>query len=249
VRAVIYNDYEGGYIDNVPSTFTRSNQDLGNFYFGITPTAGKCPNGLPAGAAGFCAPPNSGQINNYAIAKKDQNPTTYTGGRVSALYEINNDWNVLITESLQSLDAEGLSADYPVGSDFQTLKPLQVTAFTPSYDKDRYENTSWTVNGKIGDLSAVYTGAYMIRNISQQMEYTNYSRSAGGMYYQCTGGTTPLGRQALLLCARRLLARRRAQHPPEQRSAVEQPGRLAAALHRRRLRGTVPHLRRDELRI
>ncbi|HEX4198950.1 MAG TPA: TonB-dependent receptor [Caulobacteraceae bacterium] len=195
VRAVIYDDYEGGYIDNVPSTFTRSNQDLGNFYFGIHPVGGLCPNHLPAGAAGFCAPPNQGQINNYAIAKKDQNPTTYTGGRVSALYEINNDWNVLITESLQSLDAEGLSADYPVGSDFQSLKPLQVTAFEPSYDKDRYENTAWTVNGKIGDLTAVYTGAYMIRNISQQIDYTNYSRSTNGMYYQCTGGTTPWGGQ------------------------------------------------------
>jgi iron complex outermembrane receptor protein len=193
VRAVIYDDYEGGYIDNVPSTFTRNNADLGNFYFGIHPVGGLCPNHLPAGAAGFCSPPNSGPINNYAIAKKDQNPTTYTGGRVSALYEINNDWNVLITESLQSLDAEGLSADYPVGSDFQTLKPLQVTAFNPSYDKDRFENTAWTVNGKIGPLSAIYTGAYLIRNISQQMEYTNYSRSAGGMYYQCTGGSTGYG--------------------------------------------------------
>ncbi|HUO02835.1 MAG TPA: TonB-dependent receptor plug domain-containing protein, partial [Rhizomicrobium sp.] len=33
VRAVIYDEKQGGYIDNVPSTFTRSNQDLGNFYF------------------------------------------------------------------------------------------------------------------------------------------------------------------------------------------------------------------------
>ena len=32
IRAVVYDDHQGGYIDNVPSTFTRSNQDLGNFY-------------------------------------------------------------------------------------------------------------------------------------------------------------------------------------------------------------------------
>ncbi len=50
VRAVIYDDHQGGYIDNVPSTFTRSNQDLGNSYFNIHPNAaGLCPNGLPAG--------------------------------------------------------------------------------------------------------------------------------------------------------------------------------------------------------
>ena len=35
VRAVVYDDHHGGYIDNVPSTFTRSNQDLGNTYFNI----------------------------------------------------------------------------------------------------------------------------------------------------------------------------------------------------------------------
>ena len=53
VRAVLYDDRHGGYIDNVPSTFTRSNQDLGNYYFNIKPTAGRCPNGQPAGAAGL----------------------------------------------------------------------------------------------------------------------------------------------------------------------------------------------------
>ena len=193
IRAVVYDDHQGGYIDNVPSTFTRSNQDLGNFYFGITPTAGKCPNGLPAGAAGFCAPPNSGQVNNFAIAKKDSNPLDYTGGRVSVKYQISDDWDILIAESAQSMVAAGLSVDYPVGSDFQPLKPLQVTSFTPSWDKDRYEDTSWTLNGKIGPLKAIYTGSYMVRNISEQMDYTNYSRTIEGQYYQCTGGTTGFG--------------------------------------------------------
>src|SRR6266404_2749896 len=48
VRAVIYNDSRGGYITNVPSKFTRSNNDLGNYYAGITPGPnGLCPNGLP----------------------------------------------------------------------------------------------------------------------------------------------------------------------------------------------------------
>jgi len=193
VRAVIYDDNRGGYIDNVPSTFTRSNSDLGNAYFGITPTGGLCPNGKPAGAAGLCSPPNSGQANNYSIAQKNFNPTTYTGARVSVLYQINPDWDLLIAESVQNMDAEGLSSEYPIGSDFQKLGQLQVTSFEPSYDKDRYENTAWTVNGKIGPLKAVYTGAYMERNISQQMDYSNYSRTSGGMYYQCTGGGTGWG--------------------------------------------------------
>jgi len=193
LRVVIYDDHHGGYIDNVPSTFTRSNSDLGNYYFNIMPTGGLCPNHQPPGAAGLCALPNAPQANNYAIARNDQNPVTYTGARAELLYQINNDWDVLIAQSFQNLDAEGLSVQYPTGSDFQPLAPLQVTAFAPSYDRDKYENTAWTVNGKLGDLKAIYTGSYMIRNISQQMEYSNYSRSAGGMYYACTGGTTGFG--------------------------------------------------------
>src|SRR6201995_713344 len=104
IRAVLYDEKQGGYIDNVPSTFTRSNEDLGNFYFNIAPNAaGTCPNGLPKGAAtGLCTLPlaRAPQINNASVAQKDQNPTTYQGGRVQALYEINDDWNVLISESL-----------------------------------------------------------------------------------------------------------------------------------------------------
>lgn len=196
VRLVVYDDRQGGYIDNVPSTFTRNNSDLGNSYWGITPAkkGGLCPNGLPAGTAGLCSPPNSGQTNNYDIAGKDSNPTTYTGLRASALYKVNSDWNVLIAESFQDLDAEGLSVEYPTGSDFQPLAPLQVTSFTPSYDKDSFSNTAWTVNGKLPyDLNFVYTGSYMLRHINQQMDYTNYSRSVGGMYYECQGGGTGWG--------------------------------------------------------
>jgi outer membrane receptor protein involved in Fe transport len=182
IRAVIYDDHRGGYIDNVPSTFTRSNSDTGNYYFN---------NG------GHALPPsqqsNLGQYNNYAIAKNDFNPVDYTGGRISAKWQIDSDWDVLIAESYQRMDAQGTFATYPIGSDFQTLGPLQTTVFTPSYNKDEYWNTAWTVNGKIGDLKVVYTGAYMTRHIETQQDYTNYSRTGGGMYYQCTGGSTGWG--------------------------------------------------------
>jgi outer membrane receptor protein involved in Fe transport len=189
VRAVVYDDNRGGYIDNVPSNFTRSNNDIGNYYFGIKPGAnGICPNHAAAGTFG-CTLATAPSINNASTAGTNSNPVTYQGGRISALYDIDNEWNVLIVESVQDLNAQGMFQDYPVGSNFQTLQPLQVTEFAPSYDKDNYENTAWTVNGKLGDLKLIYTGGYMNRNISQQEDYTNYSRTGGGAYYQCTGGT------------------------------------------------------------
>ena len=199
VRAVIYDERQGGYISNVRSTFTRNNNDGGVSYFGLKPTAGLCPNGLPAGAnTGLCARPatqqaNGGQYNNYAIAGNNINPVTYQGGRIAAQWDINPDWGLLVSESFQDLDAEGSSAQEPLGLDFQKLGKLQTTIFTPSYNKDRYWNTAWAINGKLGDFKAIYTGAYMTRHIETQQDYTNYSRTAAGMYYQCTGGTTGWG--------------------------------------------------------
>ncbi len=196
VRAVFYEERQGGYIDNVPSQFDRSNNDLGNFYFNIKPGAnGLCPNGLPAGSAGFCALPSSSapSSNNQSVAAKAQNPATYTGGRVSVLWQVNPDWDVLITESIQNLDAEGVSAQEPVGLNFQPLGPLEETSFSPSWDKDKWYNTAWTVNGKVGPLKLIYTGGYLDRHINQQVDYSGYSRSVEGAYYECTGGSTGWG--------------------------------------------------------
>src|SRR5450755_3303645 len=57
VRGVIYDDRRGGYIDNVPATFTRSNSDIGIHYANYPAAGGACPDGLPN--SGVCVPPGS----------------------------------------------------------------------------------------------------------------------------------------------------------------------------------------------
>ena len=163
---------------------------------------------------------------------------------------------MLIQQSFQDLDAEGLYAEYPTGSDFQPLQALQVTSFTPSYDKDRFENTSWTLNGKVGPLRAIYTGGYLDRHISQQMEYTNYSRTGGGIYYQCSGGGAGSsllgagqGTAHHLLFPARLLAGHGEEHPLHPGSPHQHAGRLAHPRHRRRLLRRLQDLRRPELQL
>ncbi len=181
------------------SDFTRSNDELGNHCFGITPTGGLCLHGKPAGtqgsAAGFCALPvaQAPTFNNASTVEKNFNPVEYSGARAEIAYKFNEDWDLLVTQSFDNMHSSGMFADYPTGSDFQPLKPLQVTTFTPTYDKDRYEDTTWTINGKFGDIKAVYTGGWMVRNINQQMDYANYSRTTVGTYYQCFGAGLPFG--------------------------------------------------------
>src|SRR5580693_9402869 len=142
VRAVIYDDNRGGYINNVPATFTRAGTDLGltRYNNGILPT-------------------NSQSINNNNLVANDINPVTYQGFRLSALWKINDQWNALLTQSYQNMNAQGVFYEQPYGPEGLTLNALgepigvtklpsdSVTLFNPSYDKDKFENTALTVNG------------------------------------------------------------------------------------------------------
>lgn len=135
--------------------------------------------------------------NNAALVESQTNTQTYTGARLSALLKFNEDWNLLLQQNYQSMQADGYYQQYPNGVNGQPLAPLQIQAFTPNFDKDRYESTSWTLSGKFGDLGSfgdlkfVYTGSYLDRHIEQQADYSNYNRSGGGSYYTCTGVGAP----------------------------------------------------------
>jgi outer membrane receptor protein involved in Fe transport len=184
VRGVVYDDHRGGYIDNVPATFTRSPNDVGIHYANYP--AG-CAD-LGAGGAPAClVPPGSPVINNYGIAAKAINPVTYQGGRIEALLKFNDDWNVLLSQSYQDMNSDGVFYQQPNASDGAPLQRLEVTLFNNAYNKDRFESTAWTLNGRIGALKLVYTGGYLVRNVEQTGDYTNYARGVYADYYQCYG--------------------------------------------------------------
>jgi iron complex outermembrane recepter protein len=185
VRGVIYNDRHGGYINNVPATFTRKASDLGIYYANYPTGCG--PNSSPPSATPCQVPPDSITINNNSIAAKAINPVTYQGLRVSALWDISADWNALVTQSYQTMDAQGVFYQMPNSSDGAPLPKQSVTLFNNSFNKDKFSNTAWTLNGRFGDLKAVYTGAYLVRNVSQIQDYTNYARGVYADYYQCHG--------------------------------------------------------------
>jgi iron complex outermembrane recepter protein len=200
VRAVIFNDRRGGYIDNVPATFARSGWDLGlaTYNGGTKDLYGKVvsPGVVPA---------DSQPINNAFVAAKNINPLTYQGIRASLLWKISDTWEMLLAQTYQNMDAEGVFYSMPstgggmYGPDSvhfdpahgktggQPLPQLSVSLFTPSFNKDKFTNTAWTFDGLIGPVKTVYAGAYLVRNVEQQTDYTNYARGLWGYYYQCTG--------------------------------------------------------------
>ena len=171
-RAVIYDERRGGYINNIPATFARADTDLGI----VTYEGGK-------------VPANSVVINNFNIAGRDINPVTYRGIRAEALYRLDEDWSALLAQSYQSIDTEGVFAEMAANALGQPQPGLSVQLFNPSYNKDRFENTALTIDGRIGDLKLLYAGAYLVRNVDQVQDYTSYARGAYADYYQCVNPT------------------------------------------------------------
>jgi iron complex outermembrane receptor protein len=124
------------------------------------------------------------------LVANDINPVTYQGIRVEALYQFNADWSALLAQSYQSMEADGVFAEMAANSLGQPLPDLSVQLYNPSYDKDKFENTALTINGRVGALKLLYAGAYLVRNVEQVQDYTNYTRSVNGDYYSCADPTT-----------------------------------------------------------
>jgi iron complex outermembrane recepter protein len=177
VRAVAYHERRGGYIDNLPATFARADTDVSIGF---------------AGADGK-VPANSVVINNDNIAGSSINPVTYQGGRIAVLYQFGEVWTAQLTQSYQDMVAEGVFTEMPTNSLGERLPDLSVQLFNQSYDKDRYRNTAATIEGPLGALRLLYAGSYLVRNVEQVQDYTEYAR--GGFfaaYYQCVNpGPTP----------------------------------------------------------
>ena len=177
LRATIYNEKRGGYINNVPGTFVRASSDPSIHY----------------AYAGGQVPANSVVINNSNLVANAINPVTYEGIRVQSLYRFSPDWSVLLAQSYQDIDASGVFTERAANSAGQPLPPLSVQLYNPSHNKDRFENTAVTIDGHVGDLALLYAGSYLVRNVDQVQDYTSYAH--GGLYvdyYQCVNpGATP----------------------------------------------------------
>ena len=226
LRVVAYHDNRGGYIDNVYSTFTRNGTDLGF-----------------ARRTGGVVPADSLVINNGDIDDNDINTVEYNGARASLKWQVTDDWDALLAVAYQKIEGEGVFYQHPNGSESgcgatancttstQKLKQLEVTIFNEGFTEDEFINTALTVNGKVGPLDLVYTGAYLTREAQSISDYTNYARGVWGTYYQCTGYSGASVDQ--VLHAVELLGRHVRQQEPEPGNPPEQSDRLAHALRRR----------------
>lgn len=192
VRGVIYTDNQGGYIDNVGGVLDASQSAR------FRPAGTVRENGtvVQPNRAGFQAGADLSDVNfisanNASIADKNINDTSYQGFRLSGLYEFNADWRLNVAHAQQRLDADGVFFADPELDDYDVVR------FSEDEIEDSYHNTSWTLDGRIGALEAVYTGAYTERTTDQIVDYSDYLFVAQYLpYYICDGSVSYPGAAA-----------------------------------------------------
>ncbi|APE06135.1 TonB-dependent receptor [Alteromonas sp. RW2A1] len=183
VRVAAYNDQQGGWIDNV-----RNVPGEGG-YIGSAVVMDR----ISAGFGKLAEPqvmddnritnPNISANSdarvvspqNDALVEEDFNDAVYSGARFGLSYHINDDWDLLVQHTQQTLDTEGVFAYDP------TLEgETSALRFQPDENRDEFGLTTWTVEGRLDKLDVVYTGGYLDREIDTLADYTGYTN--GGFY-------------------------------------------------------------------
>jgi outer membrane receptor protein involved in Fe transport len=191
LRGVVFSDTQGGYIDNVAGTIDASQSAR------FRPEGFVRANGVPVSAVrdGFQSPTSVPGIDfssvdfltadNGSLVRDDINDTTYSGFRLSGLYEVNSDWSVLVSHMRQNIEADGVFMADP------DLDDYEIQRYADEMLEDSFQNTAWTVEGRLGALEAVYTGAYTEREAEQVVDYTDYLFVGQYLpYYICDIGVT-----------------------------------------------------------
>jgi outer membrane receptor protein involved in Fe transport len=191
-RAVVYADQQGGYIDNVAGSVDASSSAR------FRPAGTMRANGVPvsAGRAGFQAGADLSGVNFLSANNSDRtednfNGTTYAGGRLSGLWNINDDWDLLVGVANQSIDTDGVFFVDP------NLGDLEIQRYEKDSLSDDFDNYNWTLTGRVSDLELLYTGAYTDRKTDQSVDYTDYLFVGQYLpYYICTSAAVYPGDSA-----------------------------------------------------
>ena len=169
VRLTVHSDKQGGWIDNVPATFTPSAEVVDRNNAGYGPRL--------AEADAIASARNDG------LVQKDWNDASYRGGRIGLLYDVNDNWEALVQHTAQTLEAEGSFLIDP------SLGRAHASAtFTPDFNRDEFGLTTWTLSGRYANLDMVYTGGHLSREVDSVVDYTHYNSGGGYItYYLCSG--------------------------------------------------------------
>jgi iron complex outermembrane receptor protein len=162
LRAVGYQVQRAGWIDNVPNSISyRDNKSFGSKT--LAPDA------------------TIGVRDNSASVGSDINEATYTGGRITSRWAINEDWELSAGFMAQNLDVDGVFDYSP------DIGDNQISRYEPDKLEDDFIQFNWTLEGRLGMLDVVYAGAYIDQDVDQVADYTtNVYDTSWLIWYNCT---------------------------------------------------------------
>ena len=194
-RVAAYNDSQGGWIDNIENDpnnggYIGSAVVIDRISGGALQNQGINPadmdarreiNGFTRSESAVVTPRNSEHVED------NFNDAVYSGARFGLSYIFNDNWDVVVQHTAQTLDTEGVFAyDPTVDGESSAIR------FQSDENSDEFGLTTWTLNGRLEKLDVVYTGGYLDREIDTLTDYTGYTN--GGLfsaYYVCTHYETP----------------------------------------------------------
>jgi iron complex outermembrane receptor protein len=161
VRLVGWYDKQGGYIDNVPGTRTF-------------PTSGGC--------VSNAVPTPSGCVAGLTTARDDYNDTKTYGARAALRVDLNDNWTITPAIMAQKTRSDGGFQFDPNTGD------LARTHFYPDDYDDKWWQAALTVQGKVSNLEVTYAGAYLKREDTVHLDYSDYAyfydvQSGYGAYF------------------------------------------------------------------
>ena len=167
-RFVGYRDRRGGYIDQVAGSVDPSMSAR------FRPSGTVRDNGLPVNSSRRRFPSWSRSFWSYvlqrtnALEEDNVNGTEYEGFRSTLASELGDNWNATLVYAEQTIESDGVFFADP------NLGDLEIQRYSDDHISDEYENMSLTLEGSIGELEAVYAGAYTDRETNQIVDYTDY---------------------------------------------------------------------------
>lgn len=150
IRIVGFSAKDGGYVDNI-----------------VGPTL--------AGPGAYGSPGD-----NSAIAKDNQNIYRISGGRIAALWNINDDWQADFSYIAQNSKADGTWESDPYLGDHK------ITRFFEEYRNDDWWQLSTTFRGDLGFAEFVSTTSWFERDSAYEWdnhEYNQWMASYYGVYW------------------------------------------------------------------
>jgi outer membrane receptor protein involved in Fe transport len=170
IRLVAYHNKEGGYIDNVYSTAPHSvcdgNAAIGDYY--------TCDLDFDQYDYGpFDPNDQQGHLNskvpdNAGLEQDDFNDYEMTGGRISALWNVNEDWSLLGTYMVQNSETTGVWFSDTVIGDYK------IARFSDEWRKDEWWMAALTLEGDLGFAQLTNSFGYSERDQSYQFDNTHY---------------------------------------------------------------------------